>query len=94
MVIDGTLDHARAASTLAARLPEAIRPLARVAYNYSWSWTEDGRALLHDLDPHRWELTSGNMVSFLEQRVYQCNACMQFHACAPWQGVFRCKSTV
>ena len=67
MAIDGTLDIERAASDLAARLPEALRPLARVAYNYSWSWTEDGRALLHDLDPHRWELTSGNMVSFLEQ---------------------------
>ena len=65
--MDGTLDIARAASNLAARLPEAIQPLARVAYNYSWSWTEDGRALLHDLDPHRWELTAGNMVGFLEQ---------------------------
>lgn len=67
MAMDGTLDIARAAADLAARLPEALRPLARVAYNYSWSWTKDGRALLHDLDPHRWELTSGNMVSFLEQ---------------------------
>src|SRR4029077_13736784 len=34
------------------------------------------------------------LVGFLEQSVYQFNACMQFHACAPWQGVFRCKSTV
>ncbi|MGZ4759545.1 MAG: alpha-glucan family phosphorylase, partial [Acidimicrobiales bacterium] len=67
MDTDGALDIDRAGSALAARLPEALQPLARLAYNYSWSWTEDGRALLHDLDPHRWELTSGNMVSFLEQ---------------------------
>ena len=28
------------------------------------------------------------LAGFLQQSVYQCNACMQFHACAPWQGVF------
>jgi hypothetical protein len=28
------------------------------------------------------------LVGFLQQRVYQFNACMQFHACAPWQVVF------
>jgi starch phosphorylase len=67
MVADGTLDIQRAAEVLAARLPDELRPLARVAYDYAWSWTEDGRALLHDLDPYRWEITSGNMVRFLEQ---------------------------
>jgi len=64
---DGTLDIERAVAVLADRLPEPLRPLAGVAYNYRWSWTEDGRALLHDLDPYRWELTAGNMVRFLEQ---------------------------
>src|SRR5262245_14776026 len=28
------------------------------------------------------------LVGCLQQRVDQCNACMQFHAWAPWQGVF------
>src|SRR5262245_45407993 len=34
------------------------------------------------------------LVGFLKQSVDQFNACMQFHAYAPWQGVFRCKSTI
>src|SRR5215467_4622852 len=28
------------------------------------------------------------LVGFLQQRVFQCNAWMQCHACAPWQAVF------
>jgi len=66
-VADGSADMAAAVASLAARLPEPLQPLARVAYNYLWSWTDDGRALFADLDPYRWQLTSGNPVRFLEQ---------------------------
>ncbi len=67
MAADGSADIAAAAAALSARLPERLRPLAPVAYNYVWSWTEDGRVLFRDLDPYRWELSSGNPVRFLEQ---------------------------
>ena len=36
---DGSADLAARAEGLAERLPESLRPLARVAYNYRWSWT-------------------------------------------------------
>jgi len=50
--------------TLAGLLPESLRPLARVAYNYRWSWSRDG-ALFHDINPHRWALSGENPVRFL-----------------------------
>ena len=32
----------RRASDLGGRLPEALAPLARIAYNYRWCWTPGG----------------------------------------------------
>ena len=55
------------AQRLAARIPEALAPLARIAYNYRWSWAPDGPALFRDLDPHRWELCAGNPVRVLAE---------------------------
>jgi len=52
---------------LAERLPEALRPLARVAYDYRWSWARDGDALFADIDPHRWERSGRNPVRFLDE---------------------------
>ena len=40
---DGSSDMARAVDRLARRLPEPLYPLARIAYNYRWSWTPGGR---------------------------------------------------
>src|SRR5437764_1377781 len=37
------------------QLPEPLRPLERVAWNYWWSWTPGGTALFRDLDPVVWE---------------------------------------
>ena len=52
-------------SSLAERLPEGLKPLARVAYNYRWSWARDGAALFSDINPYRWALSYENPVRFL-----------------------------
>ena len=41
----GDRDVAAAAAALAERLPEPLRPLAAVAYNYRWAWADDGPGL-------------------------------------------------
>jgi starch phosphorylase len=61
----GAADLAGRAALLADRLPEPLRPLAHLAYNYRWSWARDGDALFRDIDPFRWELTGRNPTRFL-----------------------------
>ncbi len=46
-----TATAARAARTL----PESLRALERVSWNYWWSWAADGAAVFRDLDPESWE---------------------------------------
>ena len=41
----GRRDLARAQAALAARIPEPLAPLARLAFNYWWSWTPGGPEL-------------------------------------------------
>src|SRR2546423_8915557 len=36
-------------------LPETLRALERLSWNYWWSWAADGAALFRDLDPETWE---------------------------------------
>jgi starch phosphorylase len=60
-------DPARAAGDLADRLPERLRALARVAYNYRWCWTPGGEELFRGLDPFRFERCRGNPVRLLHQ---------------------------
>ena len=60
-------DLARAAATLAARIPAPLAPLARLAFNYRWSWTPGGPALFADLDPVRWERCGENPVRALSE---------------------------
>jgi starch phosphorylase len=36
-------------------LPESLRPLGRLVWNYWWSWAADGAAVFRDLDPSVWE---------------------------------------
>ena len=67
MAYEGARDLARAASALADRLPERLRPLARIAYNYRWSWTSFGEELFRSLDALRYERTRGNPVRLLTQ---------------------------
>ena len=61
----GSVDIERAAAELAGRLPEPLAPLARLAYNYRWSWLPEGPELFRPIDPRRWELCLHNPVRLL-----------------------------
>ena len=63
----GQADLASRAADLAGRLPEALAPLARIAYNYRWSWYPDGRDVFSAIDPVRWELCGENPVRLLQE---------------------------
>jgi glycogen phosphorylase len=58
-------DVAARIDELEAHLLPELRPLADVAYNYRWSWAEDGPALFAAIDRHRWRLAGENPVQFL-----------------------------
>jgi starch phosphorylase len=67
MGLDGATDLVRAIDDLADRLPERLRPLARIAYNSRWSWTPGGEELFRTLDPLRHERCRGNPIRLLGQ---------------------------
>ncbi len=50
----GDGDTVRARDDLAASLPPGLAPLARLAYDYRWSWHPDGDPLFASIDPDRW----------------------------------------
>ncbi len=64
---DGSEDVRRVAGDLAGRLPPALAPLARLAFNYRWSWLRGGHALFESIDPHRFELCQQNPVRLLQE---------------------------
>ncbi len=64
---DGREDVRRAAGALAERLPEPLAPLARLAYNYRWSWLPGGPELFRSIDPERFEIVRENPVRLLEE---------------------------
>jgi glycogen phosphorylase len=57
----------RAADALAARVPQPLAPLARLAFNYRWSWTPGGPELFASIDPGRWERCGENPVRQLTE---------------------------
>jgi starch phosphorylase len=57
---DGRRDLERAIAELAERLPEAMQPLAALAYNFRWAWMVGGGALFHDIDPDSWRRSGCN----------------------------------
>jgi starch phosphorylase len=63
----GAEDLRRAADQLAARVPYPLAPLARLAFNYRWSWLADGERLFRAIDPHRWEVCGQNPVRLLQE---------------------------
>lgn len=65
--IDGSRDIAGAVSDLAGRLPEPLAPLARLAYNYRWSWLPGAPELFEALDPERFALCGQNPVRLLQE---------------------------
>ena len=62
----GAADLAARAAVLADRLVDGLKPLADVAYNYRWSWAQDGAALFSDINGYRWSASGQNPVRFLE----------------------------
>ncbi|HMC94597.1 MAG TPA: DUF3417 domain-containing protein, partial [Polyangia bacterium] len=55
------------AADLAGRLPEALAPLARIAYNYRWRWYPGGKEVFRSIDPGRWDLCGENPVRLLQE---------------------------
>jgi glycogen phosphorylase len=64
---DGREDIRHAAVELAERLPDALAPLARLAYNYRWSWLPGGADLFRSIDAERFALTLQNPVRLLQE---------------------------
>jgi starch phosphorylase len=64
---DGRADIERAAAELAERIPDALRPLARLAYNYRWSWMQGGPELFRSLDAGRFDACCQNPVRLLQE---------------------------
>jgi glycogen phosphorylase len=64
---DGREDVRRAAEDLAERLPDALAPLARIAYNYRWSWLPGGAEVFAAVDAERFALTNQNPVHLLQE---------------------------
>ncbi|HWE80158.1 MAG TPA: alpha-glucan family phosphorylase [Gaiellaceae bacterium] len=61
----GATDLEARAALLAQKLSPGLRPLARVAYNYRWSWARDGEAVFRAINEQRWTLSGQNPVQFL-----------------------------
>jgi glycogen phosphorylase len=66
-ITDGRADIRRAAAELAERLPESLAPLARLAYNYRWSWMPGGTELFAAVDAERFELCCRNPARLLQE---------------------------
>jgi len=64
---DGAGDIRRAAAELAERLPEPLAPLARIAYNYAWSWQPGAAELFRLIDAERFDLVMQNPVRLLQE---------------------------
>jgi glycogen phosphorylase len=64
---DGRQDLRRAAEELAERVPDRLAPLARLAYNYQWSWLPGGPGLFAAVDHERFELCLQNPVRLLQE---------------------------
>jgi starch phosphorylase len=67
VAVDGIAELERAAGDLAARIPPPLAPLARLAYNYRWSWTLGGAGLFAEIDAPRFERCRENPVRLLGQ---------------------------
>ncbi|MBE9031996.1 alpha-glucan family phosphorylase [filamentous cyanobacterium LEGE 11480] len=57
-------------SALRERLPQSLKRLAELAYNYWWSWEPEAVALFQAIDPIAWDQVGHNPVSILENVSY------------------------
>ena len=64
---DGREDIQAAAAELAERLPDPLAPLARLAYNYRWSWLPGAPELFASIDRERFGLCLQNPVRLLQE---------------------------
>jgi glycogen phosphorylase len=64
---DGRGDIQCAAEDLAGGLPGPLAPLARIAFNYRWSWLPGGADLFRSVDAERFELCLQNPVRLLQE---------------------------
>ena len=62
-----TPNSASARDVLAEQLPEPLRPLASLAFNYWWSWQPEGEELWRSIDPERWVGCGRNPVRLLRE---------------------------
>ncbi|MGF1495565.1 MAG: alpha-glucan family phosphorylase [Elainellaceae cyanobacterium] len=58
------------ADQLSRRLPQPLKRLADLAYNYWWSWTASKTALFRVIDPAVWEQCGHNPVTLLQRASY------------------------
>ncbi|HEX6539551.1 MAG TPA: alpha-glucan family phosphorylase [Candidatus Dormibacteraeota bacterium] len=65
--LDGSSDLRAAVNDLAGRLPDPLRVLAKIAYNYRWSWLLQGGHVFAALDEERWEGIRNNPVRLLHE---------------------------
>jgi starch phosphorylase len=63
----GVKDIRRAAQALAREVTARLAPLARVAYNFHWTWHPDGERVFRAIDSYRWRLCRQNPVRFLKE---------------------------
>lgn len=63
----GQHDVDAAIADLASRLPEELRDLAVLSYDYRWSWTTDGDTVFASLDEERWRRSGSNPVRLLRE---------------------------
>ncbi|MGB7923507.1 MAG: alpha-glucan family phosphorylase [Pyrinomonadaceae bacterium] len=59
-MVQGAEEIGRMVAQEPRRLPEPLRALERLAWNYWWSWAADGAAVFRDLDPQVWETCEHN----------------------------------
>jgi len=63
---DGTRERECNERELAARLPDPLRPLAHLAFNFRWAWLPGGRQHFIDVDPGLWQQSCCNPRFVLE----------------------------
>ncbi|MFZ0042080.1 MAG: alpha-glucan family phosphorylase [Solirubrobacteraceae bacterium] len=64
---NGRRDIECAAGDLAQRLPPELAPLARLAFNYRWSWLPGGPELFASVDAERFVLCGQNPMRLLQE---------------------------
>jgi glycogen phosphorylase len=65
--VRGDEELGRRAADLAGRLPAALAPLARIAYDYRWCWYAGGKDVFRSIDEGRWSLCGENPVRLLQE---------------------------